>query len=126
MKLVVDTSILIDYLRGGDRWAQLVREMKDEGEYYIPTIVIFELFSERSSKEQHKSEEIQEFITRFQQIQLTESIATRAGKIFRDITKNIDIADYIIASSALEINGTVVTLNKKHFQQIPLLSIYPL
>lgn len=125
MKLVVDTSILIDYFRNGDKWEKLVREAKDEVEYYIPTIVIFELFSGHSSRQAHKSAEIREFLENFRIIELTESIATKAGKLFRDVTKNIDLADYIIAASALEVNGTIVTLNRKHFEQIPLLQLYP-
>lgn len=46
MKLIVDTSILIDYFRGGSIGDQLFNKTEEEkAGLYIPTVVIFELFS---------------------------------------------------------------------------------
>ena len=127
MKLVVDTSILIDYLRGGKIGSELFdRIEKQNGELFIPTIVIFELFSGKSSDNHSVLIKITNFIHNFKRIDLTEEIAIRAGKMYKQLGKQIGPQDYIIAASALEIGGTVVTLNKKHFQNIPGLPLYPL
>ncbi len=126
MKLVIDTSILIDYLRGGTLWEELVRNLKKDTEIYLPTIVMFEIFSGKSTSNPKIAKEINNFLAYFQRIELTEDIAKRAGELFRDVNRNLGAQDYIIAASALELNATVVTLNKKHFEQIANLNIYPL
>jgi predicted nucleic acid-binding protein len=126
MRLVIDTSILIDYLRGGTLWEELVRNLKKDTEIYLPTIVVFEIFSGKSTSNPKIAKEINNFLAYFQRIELTEDIAIRAGELFRDVNRNLGAPDYIIAASALELNATVVTLNKKHFEQITNLNIYPL
>lgn len=126
MKIVVDTSILIDYFRGGTKWEHLLSEVEKDIEIYLPTIVVFELFSGNSSRKPQASRDIVDFIKYFQRIELTEEIAKKAGELYRDVSKTLQVPDYIVAASALDIGGTVVTLNKKHFEQIPHLSLYPL
>ena len=125
MKLVIDTSVLIDYLRGTSFGKQLFDEVeKQDSELFIPTIVIFELFSGASSKNLLVKTKIINFIQHFKRIELTETIAISAGELYRQTGKQIGPQDYIIAASALEIGATVLTLNKKHFEQIPGLAIY--
>ena len=127
MKLVIDTSVLIDNLRGGIVWKTIVDDIESKNaELFMPTIVVFELFSGRSSQDSSMVNKINKLLEKFQRIELTEKIAKRAGELYRDISKTLEVPDYIIAASALSIGGTVVTLNKKHFEQIPGVSLYPL
>lgn len=128
MNIVVDSSIVIDYLRGGKIWENFLSFLRNEEDVqlYLPTIVIFELYSGTSTKSTRKLQEMIYFISQFQRIDLNEQIARLAGEIFRDAKQRIQAADYIIAASALQLNATVVTLNKKHFEQIPNINIYPL
>ncbi|KKU64223.1 MAG: hypothetical protein UX87_C0009G0020 [Candidatus Amesbacteria bacterium GW2011_GWA1_47_16] len=125
MKLVIDTSILIDYLRGGMKWEELLGRLEKDTELYLPTIVIFELFSGKSTSKPEIAKKINEFLSFFQKVELTEGIARRAGELFRDMNKNLGAPDYIIAASAIELNATLVTLNISHFAQIAHLSLYP-
>lgn len=124
MKIVVDSSILIDYLRGGRKWEEFVVNLEEETELILPTIVIFELFSGESTKNPQRKQDMLDYIGKFQKIDLSEDIARRAGELFRDIKIKMQVPDYLIAASALEINAEVLTLNTKHFQQIPNLKIY--
>lgn len=127
MKIIIDTSIFIDYFRGGKVWERFLNESKpDINDLYLPTIVVFEIFSGKSTKNAHIAKEIKGFLKKFQKIEFTEEIALRAGELFRDTTRDLDIPDYIIAASALEIGGTVLTLNKKHFEKVPHLTLYSL
>lgn len=66
------------------------------------------------------------FISQFERIDLNEYIARLAGELSRDAKQHIQAPDYIIAACALQINATVLTLNKKHFEQIPKINLYPL
>ena len=126
MKVVIDTSILIDYLRGGTKWEAFIENVDKEAELFLPTVVIFELFSGSSTKNQQKKQDVVDLLKQFHKIDLDEQIAKRAGELFRDLKKNLQVPDYIVAASALETGAAVLTLNTKHFQQIPHLSLYPL
>lgn len=126
MKVVIDTSILIDSLRGGTKWQKFLKSLSQEVELYIPTIVIFELFSGHSTKNVKVRQKVEDMLIYLRRIDLTEKIAIHAGELYRDISHTFQVPDYIIAASALEIGGKVVTLNRKHFQNIPGLSLYPL
>jgi predicted nucleic acid-binding protein len=127
MKLITDTSILIDFLRGGEAGTNFFNQIKkQEFELLIPTIIIFELFSGKSAENPTVLKKITNFLASFKRIELTEAIAIRAGQLYRQTGRTLGPQDYIIAASALEINATVVTLNTKHFGQIPNLNIYPL
>lgn len=126
MKLVVDTSVLIDHLRGGSTWKKVVAEIGEDLKLFVPTIVIFELFSGQSTHDPSIVVKIYQLLHNFQKVELDENIAKIAGELFRDTKKIIQVPDYIIAASALSVNATVLTLNNKHFEQIPHLSIYPL
>ena len=124
MKLVVDTSILIDKLRGGKKWDKFLSVLDDNIELCLPSIVIFELFSGHSSKKNQVSSKISNFRKFFSEIDLTPEIAKRAGEMNRDIVGGLDLPDYIIAATAIEMGAKIVTLNKKHFSKIPGVSIY--
>ncbi|OGE26863.1 hypothetical protein A3C26_03090 [Candidatus Daviesbacteria bacterium RIFCSPHIGHO2_02_FULL_39_12] len=126
MKVVVDSSIIIDYLRGGIKWEKFIASAGEEVELFLPTMAIFELFSGKSTKNPRKLRDMFNFISQFRRMDLDDKIAKRAGEIYRDMSVTLQVPDYIIAASALEINGMVVTLNKKHFEQIPNLILYPL
>ena len=124
MKLVLDTSIIIDYLRNGQTGINFFDNIAEDVIFFIPTIVIFELFSGKSTINPEKLNKILDFMESFQRVELTETIAQRAGELYRDISTTLQVPDYIIAASTLEIGGEVVTLNKKHFMEIPNLKLY--
>ena len=127
MKLIIDSSVLIDSLRGGKTGNLLFHNIEiQDADVFIPTIVIFELFSGRSSKNFLIRTKIANLIRSFKRIELTEEIAVRAGELYGQVGKHIGVSDYIIAASALQIGAKVVTLNSKHFEHIPTLSLYPL
>jgi len=124
MKLVVDTSVLIDKLRGGRKWDDFLENLEEGAELYLPSIVVFELFSGLSTKKIQVSSKIFNFRKFFSEIDLTFEIAKRAGEMNRDIAGNLDLPDYIIAATAMEIGAQVVTLNNKHFQKIPGVGVW--
>ena len=127
MKLVFDTSILIDKLRGGSQWDDFLEGVdEDDIEIYLPAVVAFELFSGKSSADPQIFRKIVNITKLFQLVDLTWGIGKRAGEIYRDDISTLQVPDYIVAATALEIGASVVTLNKKHFSKIAGLFIYPL
>ena len=125
MRLIIDTSIIIDELRGGKKWDGLVDGFKKkDAELFLPSIVIFEIFSGQSSKNRKIKDKIDNLLGHFRLIDLSEGIAQKAGEIYRDNDSTLGVVDYIIAATAIEVGAQVVTLNEKHFQKIPGVSLY--
>lgn len=124
MKFVIDTNILIDKLRGGTKWDEFLNVLDDDVELYLPSIVFFELFSGISSKKEDITNYILSLKKLFHLVDMTLEIAKRAGEINRDMAENLEAPDYIIAATAIEIGAQIVTLNKKHFSQIPQVVVY--
>lgn len=127
MDLVVDTSVLIDNFRGGNVWADMMSGIEDlDGQIYLPSIVQFEIMAGQSTRDEKVLRDIQNSFDKMEKVDLTESIARRAGFLYRDLGQKVGVVDYIVAATALELNAYVITLNKKHFSQISGLLIYPL
>ena len=124
MKLVCDTSILIDKLRGGKKWDEFLAGVGNDVELYLPSIVVFELYSGQSSKNKEVEKHLSRVVGHFEVVELTRKISKIAGEIYRDQAKDLEVPDYIVAATALEMDAEVVTLNKKHFNKIEGLRIF--
>lgn len=125
MNYIFDTSIIIDALRRGIKARGVFAKFdKIDDNLFISSITGFELFSGKSSKDKKQSGRISKLLAHFIVIDLNWKIAKMAGDIYRDSVKGLEVPDYIVAATAMEIGAQVATLNKKHFQKIPGVSIY--
>lgn len=125
-KVVVDSNIIIDYLRSSKGWlpSLLSFQAKGEIEIYISSITVFELFAGSSSKKDETK--ILELVSGFKIISFDEKLAKFAGELTRDWKLSLPLADFIIASTAVFIEAQVVTRNKDHFKGIPKLKFFTL
>lgn len=126
MKIVVDSSILVDHLRGGMHWLTFLESVDPQETLFLPTIVLFELYAGQSSKDERVRQQIVRLMTKLQKVDLTDDIAQHAGELYRDVHIKLQAPDYIIAASALMVGAQVLTLNRKYFSQIPGLTLHPL
>jgi len=125
MKLVFDTNIFIDALRLQPKGIALIKSFeKSEHELYISSVVGFELFAGKSSKNENQQKAMQELLSYFDVVDVTWKIAKRAGEIYRNGIQQLEFPDYIIAATAIALGAEIVTLNKKHFEKIPGVRIY--
>lgn len=124
MKLVVDSSILIDHMRGGLHWLDFLRNVDPNVTLLLPTIVLFELYAGKSARDQQVQKSIMTLVQKLQKVDLTEDIALEAGRIYREMNIGLQAPDYIIAATARRLDAQVLTLNKKHFERISGLVLY--
>ncbi len=124
MNIVVDTNILIDHLRGGDAWEKNIAILPHSAVLILPSVILCELYSGKSSADQANAGKITRLLSFFQIADMNTAIAKRAGTIYRDISQTLDVPDYIIAATALELGAPVLTANKKHFRQVPGLQLW--
>ncbi|MBI3559782.1 type II toxin-antitoxin system VapC family toxin [Candidatus Gottesmanbacteria bacterium] len=125
-KVVVDTNIIIDYLRiGNEVFQRLVAQQAEQTiELYLSSMSVLELFAGKSSR--RDSTKLLQCIAPCTVLPMNQDVARFAGELKRDNNLSIAIADLVIAASALSINAQLATRNKRHYQGIPKLRFYPL
>lgn len=112
-KLLFDTDVLIEYLRGKTEAKEYIDTKQDV--IYMSAITMAELYTGAREGEEHKKLKI--FIETFEVINLNKNIAKKGG-LFRNKYRpshGTGLADALIAATAEEISAQVVTFNIKHF-----------
>lgn len=117
-KLLVDSSILIDFLRVKEKdKSSLFKLVKDQDRVYTSIIVHTELYAGKSVWEDKKKYlEVEDIFSGIMILPITEEISKKAGQIKAELLP--DIVDSIIAATALSNELTLVTLNIKDFKKI--------
>lgn len=113
---IIDTDVIIEYLRGNDKAIKVLEEL--DGTLYISVISVAELYS--GVKGTHEEQALEQFLLAFVIINVDEKLA-RAGGIHRQnyhSSHGTDLADAIIAASAEEIDAFLVTFNKRHYPMV--------
>lgn len=99
-KQLLDTNILIDFLRG----KKVAKKFLDQGDmhYIISTITVAELYAGVKGNEEKKL--LKAFLKRFEIVPVTSLIAKNGGliknKYFR--SHGVGIADAVIAATAIQ------------------------
>ncbi len=123
-KLLIDTSILIDYFRRTDKEkSRLIHHFRRFQKIYISSITEFEIYN--GATDAHK-EFWDKMLTRIIVLDFDSLAAREAARIVSELKpkrKTIDKPDLFIAAIAI-VNGlTFDTLNVKHFIHIDSLKL---
>ena len=122
-KLLVDTSVIIDFLRSLDKEKTLYYQLS-QNELYISLLTHTELFGGRSVWESKKARNaLVDIFTGVTIISLTEEISEMAGKI-KAYNHDRSLLDCIIAATSLCNNLELATLNVKDFEHIKKLELF--
>jgi hypothetical protein len=116
MKIALfDTNILIDYLKDKLEATSLIDRCLKEGQ--ILTISLISKVELLNGARPGEENVLQNFLAAFDRIGLDDNIAEAAGRYMNLYRKShgINIADAIIAASALEREAVLYTLNDRHF-----------
>lgn len=122
--VVIDTSIIIDFLRQPtktDTYLETILSETPKSELSISIISVQELFAGRSSKKAEES--IMTLILPLKILPYSFEIAKKAGEEIRESKSGLSFADAAIAATALSYNAALLTLNKKDFQGIEGLTV---
>jgi len=119
---LIDTSIIIDYLRKKDKVNSPFTTLISQNYQSISIITYAELYSGKSVWETPKAKIILKTLcSNLIILPLTNSIAELAGKI--KSKHCTDLADALIAATAIQHKLTLATLNIKDFSTIPHLQL---
>jgi predicted nucleic acid-binding protein len=114
--ILVDTDILVDYLRGTKNAVAFVNARSSE--IILSSIVVAELYA--GVKGDTEQETLNSFISLFRTVPVTTEIARAAGLYKRDYGKShgVGIADAILAATAEAEGAALQTLNTRHYPMI--------
>lgn len=115
---LVDSDIIIWYLKGREQEAILLKELSEKRELSFSVVTIAEV---RAGLTKEAREIINELKNIFVPLDITADIAELAGEFKQKY--QLDIADMFIAATAVSANLNLVTYNKKHFP-MPDIKLY--
>ena len=119
-QLLVDTDILIDYLRGHPEAVRFVTERADD--IAVSAMSVAELVAGvRGEMHEPEQRALQGFLGLFVILPITETIAKTGGIYRRDYgaSHGVGLADAVIAATAIAAEATLQTLNVRHYPMIP-------
>lgn len=124
MKYLIDTNIVISYLRAKGIVVNKIKETINK-RYGISSISLAELYlgAEKSNKTKHNYLQIDKFlrIPAVKELKIDKRIAQEYGKLMAKLEKKgIKLAamDVLIAATAKTNNLTILTEDKKHFGRL--------
>jgi predicted nucleic acid-binding protein len=114
--ILIDTDVLIDFLRGHDKAVAFVNEFSSR--IILSPIVVAELYAGVKGNDELKV--LEDFISLFRIVPLTAEIAKIGGLYKRDFGKShgVGLADAILAATADKEKAELKTLNVKHYPML--------
>lgn len=118
MKILLDTNIIIDFLNGN-----IPVSVFEKCELCVSVITESELLRYPGVSEQD-IDKIERFLMIVKSIPVSSSLARFAAELGR--TRKTALPDLLIAATAIQLGIPLMTRNKKDFNNIPDLELYPL
>jgi len=114
--LLVDTDVLIDFLRGSDKAIAFIDEFSPH--IVLSPIVIAELYAGVKGADELSA--LDSFVSVFRVVPINSEIAKAGGLYKRDFGKShgVGLADAVLAATADKENAELKTLNVKHYPMI--------
>ena len=115
-RYLIDTDILIEYLRGSEPAATFLEGL--EGDLLISAISVAELFSGAKGSEELAA--LDQFMLAFEVIPVDEQLARQGGIIRQEYhpSHGTGLADALIAASAMETGAELLTFNRRHHPMV--------
>ena len=127
--ICLDTSVLIDNLRGKKQTVEFIRRLEEAGTTLSTTaITSFELYygAYRSRRREKNLAVTRTLLTRLVILDLTDECSNEAGRILAFLEEKGDLIgfrDALIAAIALTHKMTLATSDTEHFSRVPDLKV---
>lgn len=125
-KILIDTDVVIDFLRGhNNRVKDIFQQIENkEIKAYISLISVIELYSGEDTQIKEKLEVLEQVLAFLKILELDLNVAKIAGSLKRRY--KLGLADSIIAATSIAYQIKLLTFNTKHFGKIPGVFFYTL
>jgi predicted nucleic acid-binding protein len=117
-RLLIDTDVLIEYLRGRDRAVEYLEGL--HADLYVSVVSIAELFAGVRGEEEEAS--LKQFLLTFTVLPVTQKVAQLGGLYRREYRASYGtgIADALIAATAEDSGAGLVSFNRRHFPMVEI------
>ncbi len=116
MKLLLDTTVLIDVLRGNKGAAAFLSDALVEGdELWSVSVVRTEVMAGMRRGEEKVT---RDFLDSIAWLDVDVELADEAGHVARKFLKShpgVDTVDYLVAAATVSLDGRLCTSNVRHF-----------
>ncbi len=112
---LLDSDILIDFLRGrAGAWSLLARLQASGEAPLISTVSVAEILAGARRGEEEATERL---LAVLEKIPVSENVARAAGSFLRVYQRShgLELGDALVAATALAVGATLVTRNTKHY-----------
>lgn len=123
--VLVDTSIIIDFLRKKNKQKTVLWTIKANCSCFMSSITYFELMAGATNEAKH--EDIKKVCKWIPVLVFDENTAEIAARIYRQLkqqNKLIEFRDIFIAATAMNKNYDLATFNSTHFKRVQNLNFY--
>lgn len=120
---VLDSDVLIDYLRKAGPGRDLLRKLRATGAFTVTSITAFEL---ALGRDYARDSAPADSLLAAPCLMLTRAAAVRAGGLLRELRAagaGIEIRDAMQAGICLQAEAPLVTRNIRHFARVPGLKV---
>jgi predicted nucleic acid-binding protein len=115
VSILVDTSILVDYLRGRTEAADLLEAERMAGVLHASEITRIEVLAGMRTEEEHRTRSLLSTLRWHSVDTLVAEKAGELGRVWLPSHRGIDSADLAIAATALLLEARLLTTNVRHF-----------
>jgi predicted nucleic acid-binding protein len=122
--MILDTSVLVDLVRGNADVEKRVKEYEEKGEpLRVSTVSAFELYygAYRSSRVMENLRLIKDLLKSLELISYDEKASAISGAILAELRQRgeaIDIRDLFISATAMSVEDKIATRNIRHFNKV--------
>lgn len=126
--MILDSTFLIDVLRGSSDVSELIEELDASGTPLVSALTVMELYEGVQLAETSDAERaaVEALLDDIDSVPFDSECAIRAGQLLVELSRvgePIDETDVMIAATALVHERPVVTRNVKHFERVPGLDV---
>lgn len=113
--LVVDTDVLIEYLRGRPKAVEYLHTL--DADLLLSSLTVAELFAGARESEE---EALHTMLRAFEIVVVDAAIAEAAGRLRRRYgpSHGVGLPDAVIAATAMAARARLATFNRKHFPML--------
>lgn len=120
--IVLDTSVLVDHLRGRAEASEAIEAASGGGETLVASVLTkVELLAGTRSRERRA---VRVLFDRLPWVAVSDDIAERAGALarrYRRSHQGVDVVDFVIAATVEALGGVLWTRNLRHFPMLAAL-----
>ena len=123
--VLIDTSVIIDFLRKKKKKDSLLWKVRENNQCYLSVITLFELYAGATSDE--KQADVGKIAAWITPVEIDAVIAANAAMYYRNLrvqNRILEFRDLFIAATAVHHHFQLATLNAKHFKRIKDLTLF--